>query len=252
MIRSRLAAALFILTVSTQAQSASVEINEDGRGITISGRISDLNPSCTPGSPICGGLTQSFDDASHHPLITPLQPLVPEYSDSLQGSTPTGSTGAKAEAMAAQTSLITSGLFEVSGTAASVLTPGTWVASMESAQAESSVYVGFTINAPVHYSLGGSLYGVGGYVQMQFLDTDLNLQISEIIPIDLSGILDPGDYTFLVVAKTISYSGNTAINNQAAYDLSMTLTPVPLPAAPYLFGSGMLGLLGIARRRKTA
>jgi hypothetical protein len=252
MLRSRLAAALFILAVSTQAQAASVEINVDGRGLTISGWISDLNPSCSPGSPICGGLRTSFDDASHNPLITPMQPLVPEYSDSLQGSTPTGSTGAKAEAMATQTSLLTSGLFEASGKAAIVLTPGTWGPGMESAQAESSVYVGFTVNEPVHYSLGGVLSGVGGYVQMQFLDTDLNLQISEAIPIDLSGRLEPGEYTFLVVAKTISYSGNTAINNQAAYDLSMTLTPVPLPAAPYLFGSGMLGLLGIARRRKTA
>ena len=100
MIRSRLSAVLFILVVSTQAQAASVEINVDGRGLTISGWTSDLNPSCTPGSPICGSLTNSFDDTSHNPLITPMQPLVPEYSDSLQGSTPTGSTGAKAEAMA--------------------------------------------------------------------------------------------------------------------------------------------------------
>ena len=123
---------------------------------------------------------------------------------------------------------------------------------MESAQAESSVYVGFTVNEPVHDSLDGVFSGVGGYVQMQFLDTDLNLQISEAIPIDLSGRLESGDYTFLVIAKTNSYSGNTAINNLAAYDLSMTLAPVYLPAAPYLFGSGMLELLGIARRRKTA
>jgi hypothetical protein len=33
---------------------------------------------------------------------------------------------------------------------------------------------------------------------------------------------------------------------------STTLTPVPVPAAVWLFGSGLLGLVGIARRKKRA
>jgi hypothetical protein len=32
----------------------------------------------------------------------------------------------------------------------------------------------------------------------------------------------------------------------------LALTTVPVPAAAWLFGSGLLGLAGIARRRKTA
>jgi hypothetical protein len=33
-------------------------------------------------------------------------------------------------------------------------------------------------------------------------------------------------------------------------NLSPTLEPIPLPAAVWLFGTGLLGLLGVARRRK--
>ncbi|WP_424206737.1 VPLPA-CTERM sorting domain-containing protein [Sulfuricaulis sp.] len=30
------------------------------------------------------------------------------------------------------------------------------------------------------------------------------------------------------------------------------LAPVPIPAAAWLFGSGLLGLIGVAQRKKTA
>ena len=35
-------------------------------------------------------------------------------------------------------------------------------------------------------------------------------------------------------------------------DASLTVTAVPVPAAVWLFGSGLLGLVGIARRKKAA
>lgn len=38
----------------------------------------------------------------------------------------------------------------------------------------------------------------------------------------------------------------------ASFNLTGTLTPVPIPAAVWLFGSGLLGLVGIARRRKVS
>ena len=44
------------------------------------------------------------------------------------------------------------------------------------------------------------------------------------------------------------------LNNGAIYwdDVSLTATPaaVPVPAAVWLFGSGLAGLVGVARRRK--
>ena len=36
------------------------------------------------------------------------------------------------------------------------------------------------------------------------------------------------------------------------YNFDLLLTPVPVPAAVWLFGSGLLGLVGISRRKKTA
>jgi hypothetical protein len=59
-------------------------------------------------------------------------------------------------------------------------------------------------------------------------------------------------------------AGSTAISNVyvgATIDMSATgvitvtnsgATPVPLPAAVWLLGSGLLGLFGVGRRRKAA
>jgi hypothetical protein len=37
----------------------------------------------------------------------------------------------------------------------------------------------------------------------------------------------------------------------ANFNLKGTLTAVPVPAAAWLFGSGLLGFLGMARRKRT-
>lgn len=62
------------------------------------------------------------------------------------------------------------------------------------------------------------------------------------------GILNPGSYTLQVTGNTFgsttdshSYSGNLSIGNVAA---------VPVPAAVWLFGSAIAGLIGISRRKK--
>ena len=47
--------------------------------------------------------------------------------------------------------------------------------------------------------------------------------------------------------QNIGQSGST---EQANFD-NVRLTAVPLPAAVYLFGSGLIGLIGIAKRRKS-
>ena len=46
-----------------------------------------------------------------------------------------------------------------------------------------------------------------------------------------------------------SGGGSTVSNNQQFYINTLDVTAVPVPAAAWLFGSGLIGLVGIARRR---
>ncbi|TKB72287.1 MAG: VPLPA-CTERM sorting domain-containing protein [Nitrospira sp.] len=67
-------------------------------------------------------------------------------------------------------------------------------------------------------------------------------------PVSKSWVLAPGLYT-------LNYGGNPsfALGQIGNHDFAATLTtsPVPVPAAVWLFGSGIAALVGIARRRMT-
>jgi hypothetical protein len=54
-------------------------------------------------------------------------------------------------------------------------------------------------------------------------------------------------------AGWVSFGNSDASDNlNALYAVSEELTVIPVPAAVWLFGSGLIGLIGIARRKKTA
>lgn len=59
----------------------------------------------------------------------------------------------------------------------------------------------------------------------------------------VGGITDHADYRVTFRSDTLHFAldGNT-----------ITVSPVPVPAAVYLFGSGLIGLVGLARRRLAA
>ncbi len=60
--------------------------------------------------------------------------------------------------------------------------------------------------------------------------------------------LQPGDYIAFVGG--VNYNSQT---NQATRGIggTLTITPVPVPAAVWLFGSGLAGLVGVLRRRQS-
>ena len=60
--------------------------------------------------------------------------------------------------------------------------------------------------------------------------------------------LSPLSHSFFIYLETVN-----GVRQAAGIGLpgSLTFTPVPVPAAVWLFGSGLLGLIGFARRKKT-
>lgn len=70
---------------------------------------------------------------------------------------------------------------------------------------------------------------------------NLNCSISESVYLDLKNGTKKKPKIFEGLAASAGQEFN-----------AISITTVPVPAAVYLFGSGLLGLIGIARRRKTA
>ena len=69
---------------------------------------------------------------------------------------------------------------------------------------------------------------------------------------DLNSLVDPASGWNITIAQAINDSGQIVgggtINGQT-HAFLMTPTAVPVPAAVWLFCSGLLGLVGVARRK---
>jgi len=84
---------------------------------------------------------------------------------------------------------------------------------------------------------GGPLFGAGDNWQNFSITTTLGLDVS-------------GGVTLLLKSGC---GGAASCVSDAYFDnASMTVAAVPVPAAVWLFGSGLLGLIGVARRKKAA
>ncbi|MGE0470665.1 MAG: hypothetical protein AB7L09_19040 [Nitrospira sp.] len=64
-----------------------------------------------------------------------------------------------------------------------------------------------------------------------------------------SWVLAPGLYTLIFGGNPSFALGQTGTH---AFTATLTTSPVPIPAALWLFGSGLVGLAGLARRRLSA
>ena len=72
----------------------------------------------------------------------------------------------------------------------------------------------------------------------------------------LDSLVDNGDGTFGIIMRfssLIDQPDAGSFNGQIArWRIEGTLNAIPVPAAVWLFGSGLLGLVGVARRKKSA
>ena len=66
---------------------------------------------------------------------------------------------------------------------------------------------------------------------------------ADFAPLILDGLLDLSFLTSLTVTDNVTISGNISFDEVSA---------VPVPAAVWLFGTALIGLVGLSRRRKVA
>ena len=69
------------------------------------------------------------------------------------------------------------------------------------------------------------------------------------------GIMTPGDGSSSLMQLVLAYNDNALYTGDSDFDdmlvrADFRVAAVPVPAAVWLFGSGLLGLIGMARRRK--
>lgn len=135
--------------------------------------------------------------------------------------------------------LDTSSEFDLSGTLTGTnQNAEMWGASPETGSGNASItlYSGSTID-PGNILFTESIAALG---------TDESLLFA------FSDVLLAGDYRIVAAAEPERISDASDYTYVwSTYDLDATVTPsaVPVPAAIWLFGSGLLGLIGIARRR---
>ena len=133
------------------------------------------------------------------------------------------------------------------------------------ANANTNLSVEFEVDIPQSFDLSGvvSSPDFSGFpfgqadVSLRSQDGSFNISFSTpffdggTTPFDLSGTLFPNIYTLSANANIGANAFNEeAVNGAAEFSLEFNVAPVPIPAAAWLFGAGLLGLVGIARRKK--
>lgn len=117
----------------------------------------------------------------------------------------------------------------------------------------------FWLSEPAEYVLTGTHTSLSPYpgstaIFLERLGDVVVFQQQEVpynsAPFDQTGVLPVGQYRLLAYAGASAESGVDFNFDNVSSDFSfeLTLVPVPLPAAGWLFICGLLGLVGIARR----
>lgn len=97
--------------------------------------------------------------------------------------------------------------------------------------------------------------GIDGFTVFSSLDTTFSSTInlgtfsaSILNPITVQTFVTPSTAQFIRLRVNSIHGGNSVNIGEIAFEVSA----VPIPATAWLFGSGLLGLIGMARRKKAA
>ena len=114
---------------------------------------------------------------------------------------------------------------------------------------------GFTVTS----SGAGTLYGVGGWFtgvsgpEIKFLLDDIEVPgaggTGDILW-QFFGVIDTNGFTRVEIMDSSGTLNDQNLIFADDFTFGVTTAVVPLPASAWLFGSGLLGLVGIARRKK--
>lgn len=116
--------------------------------------------------------------------------------------------------------------------------PGTYLFTMP-------VVFGQALNLSIYGTVQANSSTNNSYGQTNLSAVDAMGQASFGHTIAWGGIVDLRDANGVAITDFNAFSADTGFNYANAY-----VAPVPVPAAAWLFGSGLLGLIGIARKKK--
>lgn len=129
------------------------------------------------------------------------------------------------------------------------------------AYTDAVIDVDFSIDGNYIYDFGAEWMEAAGnasfYYDLYSWDTGAILYSGELINASdspyITGVLSAGSYNLVVKAMTdadaLMADALGVDSGYAAGDFAFSLTAVPVPAAVWLFGSGLLALVGVARRK---
>ena len=255
-MKTQVLCASVLVSVITLSHAASV--------VTYDGRYVDTYAYAAGGSVTSDflrdqrrsdGTDPSFDEA---PSLAAISSCNPDFD---AGCNALGDIAAHADATATLNSFVSSLLFSASASAdASGSSNPSMPSAFYQASADSVFYMVFALDSTYSYSLTGninnptSLGGDSGYVLLgsNGSGTPVNDFFSTTGAFASSGLLGPGDYLIYGAASSYADTNYGAYRAPGSFDLTLTLTAVPVPPPVWLFGSGLLGLIGIARRKKAA
>ena len=115
------------------------------------------------------------------------------------------------------------------------------------------------VNDPVSWSVSSGKNAGGGFGKYDFQLSGNGSSRTELLTFSISGVAGDSIESYAVLSSLNPASTEFFAAHIAGFDLASCVTSakfagstvVPVPAAAWLFGSGLLGLVGVARRRRT-